>query len=122
MPKNRSSRTQKLAHQAAARTNRGLPSVPRIVTSPADARAALEQVGITGAFPMAGPDGQVRQVTWRQISDWHHTSLAAKEEPPLEPGELTEILLQDLMFGRLRLRTDGLWESSEAYFADGDGA
>ena len=120
MPKNRSSRSRKLARQTKARVNRSLPPVPRLVASPAEARAALEQGSALGYFPVASEDGQVRQVTFQQISDWHEASYAANGEPPLEPGELDEILMHDVMFGRLRLRTDGLWESSQAYFADGD--
>ena len=68
---------------------------------------------------MAGTNGETREVTYQQISDWHNASYAANGEPPLEPGEVDEILTHDVMFGRLRLRPDGLWESGQAYFADG---
>lgn len=122
MPRNRSTRQAKIARQAKAGASRGLPPVPRLVTSPSEARAALEQVGATGAFRMQGANGQTRGVTYRHISDWHNTSYAAKGEPPLDPGELAEILMHDVMFGRLRLRTDGLWESNQPYFADGSEA
>jgi hypothetical protein len=117
MPKNRSSRSKKLTRQAKARTSRSLPPVPRLVASPAEARSALERVAIDGHFQMAGPEGQTHTVTFQAISDWHNASYAANGEPPLELGELSEILMHDFMFGRLRLRTDGLWESDADYFA-----
>lgn len=119
MPKNRNSRSQKLARQTKARASRSLPPVPRLVASPAEAREALEHATALGYFLMASKDGQARQVTFQQLSDWHEASYAATGEPALEPGELNEILMHDVMFGRLSLRTDGLWESSQAYFTDG---
>lgn len=119
MPKNRSSRSKKLARQTKARVSRSLPPVPRLVASASEARAVLERVATAGYFPVAGPDGQTLTVTLQQIRDWHNASLAADGEPPLEPGELSEILVHDFIFGRLRLRTDGLWESDDDYLGTG---
>lgn len=99
--------------------NRNLPLVPRLIASAADARAALEGVVAAGHFPVAGPDGQTRQVTLEQISDWRNANYAAKGEPPLEPEELDEVLIHDFIFGRLRVRTDGLWESDNGYLTGG---
>jgi hypothetical protein len=119
MPKNRNTRSRKIARQNKARNSRSLPPVPRIVASPNQAQAALESVFTAQAFPMAVLDGQPRQVTLQHIADWLDADYAAKGEPPLEPGELAEILTHDVIFGRLRVRTDGLWESSQPYFTDG---
>jgi len=119
MPKNRSTRSKKIARQNKTRNSRALPPVPRIVTSPAQAQAALESVFTGQSFPMAAADGKTRQVTLQRIADWLEADYASKGEPPLEPGELDEILTHDVIFGRLHVRTDGLWESTQPYFTDG---
>lgn len=115
MPKNRSNRTKKLARQNKARFR---SQTVRTTTDVAEMRAALERVALSGAFPVPGSDGEIRQVSYRQIVDWHNAGLAADGEPPLEPGELPQLLLDDVMFGHLRLRTDGLWECDQPYFQD----
>jgi hypothetical protein len=122
MPKNRSTRSQKIARQNKARNSRGLQPVPRIVASPPQAQAALQSAFTAQDFPMVASDEQTRRVTLQHIADWLEADYAAKGEPDLEPGELIEILTHDVMFGRLRVRTDGLWESSQPYFADGSEA
>lgn len=122
MPKNRSTRSQKIARQNKARDSRSLPLVPRIIASPTQAQAALQSVFAAQAFPMAASDGQTQQVTLQHVTDWLDADYTAKGEPPLEPGEIIEILTHDVIFGRLRVRTDGLWESSQPYFTDGSGA
>ncbi|MDX3531947.1 hypothetical protein P1P75_37510 [Streptomyces sp. ID05-39B] len=119
MPKNRSSRSQKLARQSKARASRAVPPMPRLVASPLEARTVLEQVAGTGHFALIDSNGQRQQVTMRHIRDWHNASLTADGQPPLEPGELAEILMHDFMFGRLRLRTDGPWESDDDYLTPG---
>lgn len=120
MPKNRSSRSKKLARQDKARISRGVLDVPRITWDPKAIRAALDQVAVTGYFPMVGSDGQARQITYKQVRDWCAADLAAEGEPVLEPDEFTDILRNDLIFGFLRLRTDGLWESDQVYFQSRD--
>jgi hypothetical protein len=115
MPKNLSNRTRKLQRQAKAHAHRhGARSHIDITAM----YAALEQVAVTGHFAMAGTDGQPQHLPYRRVVDWHNAALAADGEPPLEFGELTTILIDDVMFGRLRLRPDGLWESDDDYFTD----
>lgn len=111
MPKNRSSKQAKIARQRRARAHRG-------VTQQQDTLTAFTLACSTGYLPMACPDGQTRQLTLARITDWHNEGLARDGEPPLELGELTELLSDDLLMGRLRLRPDGLWESDDDYFED----
>ncbi|NUS26773.1 MAG: hypothetical protein HOV92_21435 [Streptomyces sp.] len=116
MPKNRTTRAKKLARQGKARARR---QAVHTTIDVAKMFAAFEQVAIAGLFPVAGPDGETRQVPYQHVVDWHNAELAADGEPLLGPGELTQLLIDDVMFGHLRLRSDGLWESSQPYFTAG---
>jgi hypothetical protein len=93
--------------------------VPKLVASLAIARAAIERIADLGRFPVAGEDGSARQVTFQQLQDWHNAAFVKAGQPTLEPGELTEILMHDFAFGRLRLRSDGLWEGDVDYLTGG---
>lgn len=115
MPKNRSNRQTKMARQRRARAHRGQTQQPDVLT-------AFTLACASGSLPVACPDGQTRQLTLARITDWHNEGLALDGEPPLEQGELTELLSADILMGRLRLRQDGLWESDDDYFTEGSRA
>lgn len=111
MPKNRSNRQAKIARQRRARAHRDL-------TQQQDTLTAFTLACATGSLPMACPGGQTRHLTLARITDWFNEGLARDGEPPLEDGELNELLSADLLMGRFRLRPDGLWESDDDYFED----
>lgn len=115
MPKNRSNRQARIARQRKARAHRSQ-------TQQQDTLTAFILACATGYFPMACADGQTRDLTIDRITGWHNERLARDDEPPLEPGELTGLLAEDLLMGLFRLRPDGLWESDDDYFEDGSRA
>lgn len=112
MPKNRSNRQTRIARQRKARAHRGQAQQQDTLTAFTLAYAA-------GRFPMACTDGQSRDLTVDRLAEWHNDEFASDGEPPLEVGELTRLLSEDLLTGRFRLRPDGLWESDDDFFADG---
>lgn len=115
MPKNRSNRQARIARQRKARAARSQAQHTDVLT-------AFTEACASGFFPMAGADGETRRLPVARIAEWHNEGLARDGEPPLERGELTSLLADDLMFGRLRLRPDGLWESDDDYFTAGSRA
>lgn len=95
------------------------PKPLRLVVSPAGARAARDSIFAEGVLTMRGAGGQTWKITVDDVREWHEIEYSSKGEPPLEPGELSEILFNDVSFGHLVRRADGLWESELPYFAQG---
>ncbi|MYR75133.1 MULTISPECIES: hypothetical protein [unclassified Streptomyces] len=115
--RNTSSRAAKVQRQAKAHAARSTrPTSPEIAAFPATLEA-LKQALAVGHLPMLCSDGQVRQLTYDQMRDHLNASFTADGEPPLSPGELARFLANDLTSGEMAMRTDGVWVTSEDYFA-----
>ncbi|MER5277719.1 hypothetical protein ABT025_18440 [Streptomyces sp. NPDC002809] len=115
--RNTSSRTAKLRHQAKARAERSThtPS-PKLASFPATLEAFKVGLAI-GHLPVLCSDGQVRQLTYDRLRDHLNAVFTSEGEPPLSAGELTRFLADSLASGEMGMRTDGVWFTSEDFFA-----
>ncbi|NUP35746.1 MAG: hypothetical protein HOY76_01665 [Streptomyces sp.] len=110
--RNTSARAAKVRRQTNALATRRRPQLRTdldgILNAFAEAVAA-------GAFELAGPNGTPYTATLEDISAYTNAELADDGEPPAGMAEVLQLFADDIRYGALRLRLDGLWESDNDY-------
>ncbi|MEU9947022.1 hypothetical protein [Streptomyces sp. NPDC047939] len=116
--RNISSRAAKMRRQAKARAVRSTrtPS-PKRANFPTTLEAFKMGLAV-GHLPVLCSNGQVRQLTYDRIREHLNAAVTAEGEPPLNAGELARFLADSLASGEMGMRTDGLWFTSEDFFAE----
>ncbi|MEU8740564.1 hypothetical protein [Streptomyces halstedii] len=110
--RNTSSRAAKARAARSTRT----PS-PKAASLPVALEAFKQALAVNGHIPVLCDGGQVRQLTYDRMRDHLNAQFAADGEPPLSAGELTGLLADNLVSGEMGMRTNGVWFTSEDYFA-----
>lgn len=111
-----SSRAAKVQRQAKARAARSTRTSREWAAFP-DMIAALTQACALGYLRVLRPSGDIEDLPLTHIRDYLNAAYASDGEPPLDPGELAEMLGGDLRDGEMAMWTDGLWSVNEDYFA-----
>lgn len=115
--KNRSSKQVKQQRQTKALAAR---QESRGETHQQDTLTAASAAITTGGFNVIGPDGRERFVSLERMRSHVNADLAADGEdgfPDLQSFVIHH-LANELEWGMLRLRKDGLWDTAEDYFTD----
>jgi hypothetical protein len=115
MPKKRStsSRSVKMQRQAKALARR---RGEQFKTDWQSTIEAFDRAVLAGVFQVMTEDGETRDLTLDRIRAYTDARLAADGEDPVTLPELAQFLGEDLGYGSLRVRPDGLWESDTDYF------